>query len=399
MQALNGIKVLELGQVVAAPFCGVLLADLGAEVIKVEIPEMGDNLRHMGPIEPGDEGRSMWYAVENRNKKSITLNLKSEKGKQILTELIQKVDVITENFKPGVLDKLGFSWESIRAINPHIIFVRISGYGQTGPYKNRYGYDRIGLGMGGLTYITGDKDRAPLRPGVSLADYLTGYSAAFGVLAALRIQDATGKTIGQEIDIGLYEPVFRISEWNSLDYFLNGTVRERIGNAFPGTVPSGHFQTSDGNWISLAVGNDRLFERFCKLVERKDLLTKPEFATQRLRMNDRQEIDDIAEQWISRHTAEECFKILGDEVPVGPIHSIADIFEDPHYAARQNIIEVDDNRWGKVKVQGVVPHLSETPGEVKWLGPELGEHNEEIYSGWLGISTEEFKQMQQTGVI
>ncbi len=211
MGALNGIKVLELGQVVAAPFCGVLLADYGAEVIKVEIPGAGDNLRNMGPIGPNDQGRSMWFAVENRNKKSVTLNLKLDKGKQILTELIRKVDVVTENFKPGVLEKLGFSWEKIRAINPQVVFVRISGYGQTGPYKNRYGYDRIGLGMGGLTYTTGDPDRAPLRPGVSLADYLTGYSAAIGILAALRLKDDQGKTIGQEIDICLYEPVYRIS--------------------------------------------------------------------------------------------------------------------------------------------------------------------------------------------
>lgn len=399
MEPLQEIRVLELGQVVAAPFCGVLLADLGAEVIKVEIPEIGDNLRNMGPIRPDDQGRSMWFAVENRNKKSVTLNLKQEKGKQILRELIQKVDVVTENFKPGVLDKLGFSWNEIRSINPHVVFVRISGYGQTGPYKNRYGYDRIGLGMGGLTFITGEEDRPPLRPGVSLADYLTGYSAAIGVLAALRLKDDKGKTVGQEIDIGLYEPVYRISEWNSLDYCMNGVVRERIGNAFPGTVPSGHFKTSDGKWISLAVGNDRLFERFSKLVGRTDLLERAEFATHPLRVKNRQEIDRIAEQWIAEHTAEECFCVFGDEVPVGPIHSIADIFEDPHFEARKNIVEVDDSRWGKVKVQGIVPRLSETPGEIKWLGPELGEHNEEIYKGLLGLSQSELIELQQNGII
>lgn len=396
MGALNGIKVLELGQVVAAPFCGVLLADLGAEVIKVEIPGVGDNLRNMGRIV---DNRSLWFAVENRNKKCITLNLKTEKGKQILTELIRKVDVVTENFKPGVMDKLGFCWDAIRAINPKVIFVRISGYGQTGPYRSRYGYDRIGLGMGGLTYITGEQNSAPLRPGVSLADYLTGYAAATGILAALRHRDNCETGEGQEIDIGLYEPIFRISEWNALDYCLTGTVRERIGNAFPGTVPSGHFRTKDGKWLSLAVGNDRLFERFANLVERPDLLARPEFSTHQLRVEKREELDGIAATWIANHTSEECFQVFGEEVPIGPIHSIADIFTDPHYAARNNIVEVGDKKWGKVKLQAPVPKMSASPGEVKWLGPELGEHNEEIYTQVLGLSISEIESLHNDGII
>lgn len=396
MEALSGIKVLELGQVVAAPFCGVLLADFGAEVVKVEIPGVGDNLRNMGRLV---DDRSLWFAVENRNKKSITLNLKTDEGKQILTELIKKVDVVTENFKPGVLEKLGFSWDVIHAINSKAILVRISGYGQTGPYRNRYGYDRIGLGMGGLTYITGEKEGVPLRPGVSLADYLTGYSAALGILAALHHRDINGCNQGQEIDIGLYETVFRIAEWNVLDYFLTGTVRERIGNAFPGTVPSGHFQTKDGKWISIAVGNDRLFERFARLIDRMDLLARPEFATHPLRVKNREELDDIAAAWIANHTAQECFTVFGEDVPIGPIHSIADIFTDPHYAARNNIVDVADKKWGMVKMQAPVPNMSATPGRVKWMGPELGEHNAEIYGELLGMSSEKIMQLQQAGII
>lgn len=396
MGALTGIRVLELGQIVAAPFCGVLLADFGAEVIKVEIPGAGDGIRRMGRIV---DDRSLWYEVENRNKKSITLNLKSEKGKQILADLIKQVDVVTENFKPGVMEKLGFSWDAIHAINPKVIFVRISGYGQTGPYKDRYGYDRIGLGMGGLTYITGDKDSAPLRPGVSLADYLAGYSAALGVLAALRHRDNNGAGEGQEIDIGLYETVFRLAEWTALDYSLTGTVRERIGNAFPGTVPSGHFQTKDGKWLSLAVGNDRLFARFAKLVNREDLLSRPEFAAHSLRVQHREELDRIAAEWIGNHTSAECFQVFESEVPIGPIHSIADIFTDPHYAVRKNIIEVEDKLWGKVKMQGVVPQLSASPGAVKWIGPDLGEHNAEIYQSYLGYAPEQVKELQAQGII
>lgn len=396
MGALDGITVLELGQIVAAPFCGALLADFGAEVIKVEMPGAGDGIRRMGRLV---DDRSLWYLVENRNKKSVTLNLKTEQGKQMLAALIQKVDIVTENFKPGVMDKLGFSWARIHAINPRAIFVRISGYGQTGPYKNRYGYDRIGLGMGGLTYITGEQGRPPLRPGVSLADYLTGYSAAIGALAALHYREHSAAGEGQEIDIGLYEPVFRIAEWNALDYSLTGTVRERIGNAFPGTVPSGHFQTKDGKWLSLAVGNDRLFERFARLVEREDLLTRPDLATHSLRVAQREELDAIAADWIAAHTADECFRIFGEAVPIGPIHSIADIFADPHYAARQNIVEVADKKWGWVKMQGVVPQLSASPGEVKWPGPELGEHNEEVYRSYLGYTAEQIQGLYDQGVI
>lgn len=396
MGALTGIKILELGQVVAAPFCGVLLADLGAEVVKVEMPGVGDNLRAMGPVK---DKRSLWFSVENRNKKSITLNLKKEEGKRILAELVPQFDVVTENFKPGVFEKLGFSWEIIHRLNPRAILVRISGYGQTGPYKNRYGYDRIGLGMGGLTYITGFPDQPPLRPGVSLADYLTGYAAAIGVLAAVYERDIKGSGEGQEIDIGLYEPVFRIMEFTPLEYCLNGKVRERIGNAFPATVPSGHFQTKDGKWLSLAVGNDRIFERFAKCIGREDLLSRPEYKTNIDRMGNRAELDEIAEQWIAEHTAEECFAVLGSDVPMGPIHGIADIFGDEHYQARNNIIEVADELWGTVKMQGIVPNLSRTPGEVKWLGPELGQHNREVYGELLGYDARQMKRLADEEII
>jgi formyl-CoA transferase/succinyl-CoA--D-citramalate CoA-transferase len=394
--ALTGIKILELGQVVAAPFCGALLADLGAEVVKVEVPGAGDNLRTMGPIK---DNRSLWFSVENRNKKSVTLNLKKAEGQRILEKLIPQFDVVTENFKPGVLEKLGFSWDKINGINPRAILVRISGYGQTGPCRNRYGYDRIGLGMGGLTYITGFPEQPPLRPGVSLADYLTGYAAALGVLTAIYERDVKGSGQGQEIDIGLYEPVFRIMEFTALDYWLTGKVRERIGNAFPATVPSGHFQTKDGKWLSLAVGNDRIFERFTKGIQREDLLLRPEYKTHIDRMGNREELDAIAKAWIAGHTADECFAILGNDVPMGPIHDIGDIFRDEHYRARGNIVEVADDFWGTVKMQGVVPTMSRTPGEVKWLGPDLGQHNREVYGELLGFDSEYLEKLAAENVI
>ena len=396
MGPLDKIKVLELGQVLAAPFCDVLLADFGADVIKVEIPGVGDNLRKMGPIV---DGRSLWFAVENRNKKCITLNLKSEKGKDLLCELIKKVDVITENFKPGTLEKLGFDWKKIHKINEKAILVRISGYGQTGPYSSRYGYDRIGLAMGGLTYISGFPDKPPVRPGNSLADYLTGFTAALAIMISIYHRDMNGAGVGQEIDVGLYEPVFRILEFTALNYYLTGTVRERVGNTFPATVPSGHFRTKDGKWVSLAVGNDRIFERFVRCIGREDLLERPEYKTHIDRMQNRTELDQITADWINEHTAEECFNTFGEYVPIGPIHSIADIFEDPQYKARGNIIEVADKLWNKVRIQGAVPKMSLTPGEVKWLGPELGEHNLEIYSSLLGLTVDDIEILQKEGVI
>jgi formyl-CoA transferase/succinyl-CoA--D-citramalate CoA-transferase len=372
--ALSGLKVLELGQVVAAPFCGALLADFGAEVIKVE-PLEGDGIRQMGPVV---DGRSLWYAVENRNKKTISLDLKTAGGKEILDKLIKEADVMTENFRPGVLSKLGFPWERINSLNPRLILARMSGYGQTGPYRNRAGYDRIGVGMGGLTYLTGFKDREPLKPGVSIADYLAGFSAALGILIAIYERDAKGGGQGQEIDIGLYEPIFRILEFTALNYHLTAAVRERTGNLFMATVPGGHFKTKDGKWVSLAVGNDKLFTVLMTLIDRKDMLERPEYKTQVKRQANREEIDELMRKWVEGHTAQECFDLLGDHIPIGPIHDIAGIFEDPHYAARGNIAEVADALWGKVKMQGVMPRLSRTPGEVRWIGPDLGQDTWEI---------------------
>lgn len=394
MLPLSGLKVLELGQVVAAPFCGALLADFGAEVTKVETLE-GDGLRQMGPIL---DGRSLWYSVENRNKKTICIDLKNKDGQKILEKMIAQADVMTENFRPGVLAKLGFDWERINSLNPKIILARMSGYGQTGPYSNRAGYDRVGVGMGGLTYITGFPDKAPLKPGVSIADYLVGYSAAVGILSAVYERDILKSNKGQEIDIALYEPIFRTSEFTALNYHLTNTVRERTGNLFVATVPSGHFQSKDGKWISLAVANDKLFVKLMTLIDREDLINKPEYKTQKQRQDNRAELDEAVEKWIADHTAQECFDLLGDHIPVGPIHDIAGIFDDPQYQARENIVEVEDELWGKVKMQGVVPKMSRTPGQVKWIGPDLGENTWELLEK-LNYSKQQISDFEKQGIV
>jgi crotonobetainyl-CoA:carnitine CoA-transferase CaiB-like acyl-CoA transferase len=396
MGILKNIKVLELGHVLAVPFCGALLADFGADVIKVEMPGAGDGLRHMGPMV---DDRSLWFCTENRGKKCVTLNLKAKKGKEMLTELIKNSDVILENYKPGTIAKLGFSWEEIHKINPKVILLQISGYGQTGPQSNRLGYDRIGLGVGGLTYITGEPDGEPTKPGNSMADYLAGYSAALGIMMAIHDRDLNKTGLGQKLDISLYDTVFRVSEFNALNYHLTGAVRERTGNTFVATIPGGHFLTKDAKWISLSVGNDRLFKKLCECLDREDFLERPEFATNSLRSENRKEIDDYCTKWISEHTREECLDILAGNVPIGQINSIADIFEDPQFEARKNFAYVQDDKWGEVKIQGTVPNMSRTPGEVKWLGPDLGQHNEEIYSDLLGLTSEEIKKLKEEEVI
>lgn len=393
---LKGIKVLEFGHVLAAPFCGVLLADFGAEVIKIEKPIKGDGLRHMGPVK---EGKPLWYTVENRNKKSITLNLKKPKGIKIAKTLISKSDVIIENFKPGTLEKMGLDWETIQKLNNKAILARISGYGQTGPYRNRYGYDRIGLGMGGLTYISGFKDKPPTKPGVSVADYLSGLFTCIGIMIALYHRDVKGGNVGQVIDVGLYESVFRIMEFVALDYDLNGTIKERSGNAHPATVPGGHYKTKDGKWICISVGNDDIFKRFAKCIGREDLLESEKYKIHANRLKNRDEIEKITADWVAQHTREECIKKLENYVPVGPIYSIDDIFKDPHYKARQMIAEVKDKLFGNVKMQGIVPKLSLTPGEIRWTGPDLGEHNTEILTKVCGYSKDQIMELEKEGVI
>ncbi|HHV78268.1 MAG TPA: CoA transferase [Firmicutes bacterium] len=393
--ALSGIRVLELGQVVAAPFCGAMMADFGAEVIKVEAPGNGDSLRNMGPI---TKGESLWFHVENRNKKCITLNLKSYEGKELAKRLVSICDVVLENFKPGTLEKLGLGWEVIHQVNPRTVLCRISGYGQTGPYSNRYGYDRIGLGVGGLTYITGEPSGVPMRPGVALADYLAGIFATAGIMFALRYRD-TFSGEGQVVDVSLYEPVFRIMEFTALDYWLNGRVRERMGTVHPGTVPGGHYRTADGKWICISCANDRVFERLAKAIDREELINDPRFSSHQKRVENRNEIEAIVAEWVAKHTAEECRIALQDTVPYGPINSIADIFSDPHFAARQDIVEVMDPLLGVLKMQAPTPKLSSTPGMVRSSGPRPGEHNDEVFGGILGLDKSRIRELREQGVI
>ncbi len=391
--ALQGLKVVEVGNILAGPFCGTMLADFGAEVIKVEPPGTGDLARGMGRI------KDMWFQVEGRNKKTVSLNLKEAKGKELLWDLLKDADVLVENFRPGVFAKLGFTWEKIHAHNPRLVFMSSSGFGQTGPYSHKPGFDRIGLAMGGMLHITGFPDGPPIKPGLSVADFLTAQFAVIGVMFAIYNRDVVGTGLGQRVDCCLTESTIRIMESIIPEYFYDGTIRKRMGNGVLVTIPSGHFLTKDDQYLVLTVAGDAIFAEFAKAIGRADLLESEEYSKATGRMKNRDKINQMAEEWIRQHTIDECLAAMGDEVPCCKVYTVKDIVEDPHFAEREMIVEVPTKKFGNIKMQGIVPKLGSTPGKVQWAGPEIGAHNEEIYCGKMGMSKEELAKLNEQGVI
>ncbi|MCX8072406.1 MAG: CoA transferase [Candidatus Binatia bacterium] len=392
---LAGIRVLDLGTRIAAPFAATLLAEFGAEVIKVELPGSGDFLRQIGPFE-GDY--SLWWAVDNRCKKSITLDLRKAEGRELFLRLVPHTDVIVENFQPGTLERWGLDFLTLRERNPRLILARVSVYGQTGPYRDRPGLDRIGIAFGGLLYLTGYPEHPPVRPGILVADYLTGVFNAFGILLALFHRERGGP--GQWIDLALYESVFRVLEYTAAAYDRLGLVREREGNRLRNSAPLDNWQTKDGQFICIVAAGDVLFRRLAQAMGQPELVNDPRFATLQDRAAHAEEIHAIVAQWVGQHTATEIEEILvAAEVPVSRVYSIADIFADPHYRARGSLTAVEDSVVGTIRMQGVYPRLSETPGRITRGAPRLGEHNNEIYGGLLGLSSEEQEQLRKLGVI
>ncbi len=392
-QVLEGLKVVEIGNILAGPFCGTMLADFGAEVIKVEPPGVGDLSRNMGRI------KDLWFAVEGRNKKTVTLDLKSKRGKELLAELLKDADVLVENFRPGVFKKLGFTWELLHELNPRLIFMSSSGFGQTGPYSHRPGFDRIGLAMGGLLHVTGFPDGPPIKPGLSIADFMTAMFGVIGVMFAVYDRDVNGTGLGQRIDCCLTDTTLRILESIIAEYSYDGFVRNRVGNGTLVTIPSGHFLTKDDEYLVLSVTGDKLFAQFCKAIGREDMLADERYNNAKGRMKNRDEINKIAENWARRHTIDECLAALGDDIPNCKVYTVEDIVKDPHFAARDMIIKVPTKKFGEIGMQGIVPKLSATPGMVKWAGGEVGSFNEEVYCGKLGLSPAEFEKLKADGVI
>ena len=397
IQPLQGIRVLDVATFLAGPFCSTQLAEFGAEVIKIELPKLGDPLRRFGT--PTDCGDTLVWLSESRNKKSITLDLRKPEGAAILKQLVSQSDVLVENFQPGTLEGWGLGWEELRRHNGKLVMVRISGYGQTGPYRQRPGFGRIGNAFGGLSFLAGDPDRPPATPGSpTIPDYMAGIYGALGAMMALRARELTGE--GQYIDIGLYEPMFRILDELAPAYKRTGYIRQRMGPAMKNAVPHSHYPTKDGRWIAIACTSDKIFGRLAAAMGHPEVAGDGRFGTFAQRDEGRIEVDRMVTEWTSSLTRDEALaQCEAGQVPCGPVYGIDEIFEDPHYAARHNIVEVEDGRAGTVSIPNVVPQLSATPGGIKWLGPALGEHNAEIYGRLLGFDAARLEELETAGVI
>ncbi len=395
-RALEGITVLDLATFVAAPFCGTLLGEFGADVIKVEQPGVGDDLRRLG--RPAADGLSYWWLAESRNKKAITCNLRTPEGQELIRRLAARTDIVTENFRPGTLERWNLGWETLHAINDGLVLVRISAFGQTGPYAARPGFGRIAAAMGGISYLGGYPDRPPVPPGTpTIPDYLAGLMGAFGTLVALQHRARTGK--GQVVDVGLYEPILRMLDELIPAYAATGHVRERIGSGTEYVTPHNHYQARDGAWIAIACTNDRMFERLLQAMERSDLW--PRYRTMADRLRRRGELDQVVGGWVGRFSAAEGMRRLDEaEVPNSLVASVRDLFGDPQIKARENIVAVPSPLGGLLHMVGIVPKLSLTPGSIESPGPvEVGQHNEEIYCGRLGLSREELAALRAQGVV
>ena len=396
---LTGIRVLDIGTLIAGPFAATMLGDFGAEVIKVEQPGRGDALR--GSPVNGKANRSGNWLVEGRNKKSITLNLRVPEGQAILKELITTADVLVENFTPGTLEKWGLGWDVVHALNPKLIMTRVSGYGQIGPYSKRSGYDRIALGFSGYMYPTGFPDRIPVRPAFATADYNTGTFAALATMFALYHRDANGgKGEGQLIDQALYEAPFRITADMMTDFARTGANRERIGNRNPTFTPAGTFETKDGRYVQIAAGGDGVWPRLAQAMGQPELAEDPRYKTIGERMQRADEMEQMCADWVATLNFDEIEPLLvGLNVPFGGIYRAEDIANDRHYEARQNIARVPDDELGEVTMPGVSPRLEGTPGRITHAGPHIGAHNDEIYRSLLGKSEAEMAALVKAGVV
>ncbi|MFP3924251.1 CaiB/BaiF CoA transferase family protein [Pseudomonas sp. W5-36] len=392
---LQGVRVIEIGTLIAAPFAARLLGEFGAEVIKIESMGQGDPLRKWRKLH---EGTSLWWYLQSRNKKSLSLNLKSPEGIDIVKRLAQSADVLIENLRPGALEKLGLGWDVLHALNPKLTLVRISGYGQSGPYRDRPGFGAIGEAMGGIRYTTGTPGSPPARVGVSLGDSLASMHAVMGALMSL-LRVKTGQGDGQVVDVSLAESVFNVMESLVPEYDMLGHVRERSGGALPGIAPSNTYPTADGAYVVIAGNSDPIFKRLMQTIGRADLAEAPEFAHNDGRAAQSDRLDGAISAWSSALPIDEVLKALEQaEVPAGRIYNVADIVADPHYQARGMILDADLPGGATVKMPGIVPKLSETPGSVNWQGPALGQHTDSVL-GELGMSAADIAQLKHSGVV
>jgi formyl-CoA transferase len=393
---LAGLRVIEMGTLIAGPFCGQILGDFGAEVIKIEDPRKGDPMRQWGRSLP--QGLSPWWPVIGRNKKSVGLDLRQPEGQEIARTLIAKADVVIENFRPGAMEKWGLGYDALSATHPGLVMARISGYGQTGPLSARAGYGLIGEAMGGLRHITGEPDRPPARAGISIGDSLAAMHAVMGIMMALHARDRTGK--GQVIDAALYESVLGVMENLVTEYDLTGYVRERSGSILPGIAPSNAYPCADGDMAVIGGNGDTVFARLCAAMNREDLAADPRFATHAARGERQGELDAIISAWTSTLALDDLLALLESHgVPAGRIYRAPDMLDDPHFVAREAIVSVPHPVFGQVRMQNAFPKLSATPGKVRWPGPELGAHTEEVLQAVAGLSAETISGLRARGVV
>jgi crotonobetainyl-CoA:carnitine CoA-transferase CaiB-like acyl-CoA transferase len=393
---LKGLKVLEMGQLLAGPFCGSMLAGFGAEVIKIEKPKTGDPLRVWRKMH---KGTSLWWLSMGRNKKSITLDMTNAKGQEIARKLAAKVDILVENFKPGTMEKWGMSYENLKDLNKKIIMVRVSGYGQTGPYAARPGYANVAEGVGGIRYTSGYPDRPPVRVGISIGDTLAGLHAALGALTAVYHRDVNGGC-GQVVDVAIYESIFNMMESTLAEYDKLGHIRERSGAKLEGIVPTSTYPTRDDKFIIIGGNGDSIYRRLMNVVGRADLAEHLEMQNNAGRVEHEETIDKAITDWTLQHDYETLYqKLLDAQVPAGPVYSIADIVNDEQYNARGIFETVEITENDTVKIPAVLPKLSETPGGTDWIGAKLGAHNEEIYRGFLEMSQSEYEDLIASEII
>lgn len=393
---LDGVRVLDAATFIAGPYAASVLGEFGADVVKVEQPGSGDPLRRFGTMTP--RGDTLAWLSEGRNKRSLALDLRHADGAALFRRLAAEADVVVENFRPGTMEKWGLGWDDLKAVNPRLVMLRVSGYGQTGPYRDRPGFARIAHAVGGLSHLAGMPDSSPVTPGsTSLGDYMSGLYGAIGVLLALRHRDATG--VGQMIDVALYESVFRVLDELAPVYGWSGTVRGREGAGTVNACPHGHFEAGDNTWLAIACTNDKMFARLCKAMERPDLATR--FGAVAARLQDRMIVDGEVAAWCRSMPRSAVLEAcLCEDVPVGPINSVADIFSDPHFAAREMIVHMAESVLGKtIAVPATLPRLSETPGRIETLGPQLGEGGADVLTSWLGLTDADLEALRAGGVV
>ncbi|MFM9979448.1 MAG: CaiB/BaiF CoA transferase family protein [Burkholderiales bacterium] len=393
---LRGLRVLDIATIVAAPFAASLLADYGAEVLKVELPS-GDGARGFPPFK---DGKSLWWKVTNRNKKFVTLDLRKPEGIAILKQLLPKFDVLVENFRPGTLDRWGLTKEVLWSLQPRLVILRATGFGQTGPYRDRPGFARIFEAMGGLTYITGEPGGEPMHAGYPIGDAIGGVFGALGIVSALWKRAKDPNAPGEEIDLSMTEATLRLLEFLAIEHDQLGTVRERSGNANQYSAPAAVFRTKDNRWVSLAGSTNVLYANNCRAIGRPDLIDDPRFANNGLRTERKDELNAIFSDWCATHALEEVLAAFqGAQGTIAPIYSIDQVFADPQVQARDAITSVPDKDFGSVRMQNVVPRFVNDPGSVRSTGGAIGQDNAEIYGTWLALSEAEQQQLKQAGVI